>query len=76
MHHPIQMKPADSENRNGKSIKNLKTKNPHLHIHQLTPSFGGRTQTVCGYVVQEDLGERRADDVQPVRYDRGVHHPA
>ncbi len=86
MHHPIQMKPADSENRNGTVLLllgNLFNWNPHfirfslaLFLSFFLPFFvHDRKETLCGHVVEEDQRERRAHHVQPVRIHRRVHRP-
>ena len=71
MHHPIQMKPADSENRNGKN---------HFQkfwgfFHLTNWGKFNRKETLCGDVVEEDQRERRAHHVQSVRIHWGVHRP-
>lgn len=73
-HHPIQMKPADTENRNGECQSHAETAGRCASSAGF--AFSDRTKTVRGNGLEEPRRAQHSCTLSIVRNDRGLHRTA
>jgi hypothetical protein len=77
MHHPIQMKPADTENRNGKFWSLTKFLFQIMFFFYTYKSFRKkREEALHWHDLAQLLRERHTRHVLPIRANRGLHGAA